>query len=66
MRFEVLGELTQRMCCQTILLRHMTAACAACPLSALQFEMRYDEVDRARAVFERYVEILPTVKAWVR
>jgi crooked neck len=31
-----------------------------------QFELRYDEVERARAVFERYVEILPTVKAWVR
>lgn len=32
----------------------------------LQFEMRYNEVERARAVFERYVEILPSVKAWVR
>lgn len=39
---------------------------AVCALLVLQFEMRYDEVDRARAVFERYVEILPTVKAWVR
>lgn len=28
--------------------------------------MRYNEVDRARAVFDRYVEILPSVKAWVR
>ena len=32
----------------------------------LQFEMRYEEAERARAVFERYVEILPSVKAWVR
>jgi crooked neck len=31
-----------------------------------QFELRYNEVDRARAVFERYVEVLPSVKAWVR
>lgn len=31
-----------------------------------QFELRYNEIERARAVFERYVEILPTVKAWVR
>jgi crooked neck len=28
--------------------------------------LRYNEVDRARAVFERYVEVLPSVKAWVR
>jgi crooked neck len=28
--------------------------------------LRYNEVERARAVFERYVEILPSVKAWVR
>lgn len=35
-------------------------------MAYIKFEMRYDEVDRARAVFERYVEILPTVKAWVR
>ena len=35
-------------------------------LSSPQFEMRYNEVDRARAVFERYVEVLPSVKAWVR
>jgi hypothetical protein len=32
----------------------------------VQFELRYNEVDRARAVFERYVEVLPSVKAWVR
>jgi hypothetical protein len=31
-----------------------------------QFELRYEETERARAVFERYVEILPSVKAWVR
>ncbi len=28
----------------------------------MQFELRYNEVDRARAIFERYVQILPTVK----
>lgn len=28
--------------------------------------MRYNEVERARAVYERYVDILPSVKAWVR
>jgi len=39
------------------------AALAAGPQ---QFELRYNEIERARAVFERYVEILPTVKAWVR
>ena len=32
----------------------------------LQFEERYNEIDNARSVFERYVEILPSVKAWVR
>ena len=31
-----------------------------------QFELRYNELDKARGVFERYVEILPSVKAWVR
>lgn len=31
-----------------------------------QFEMRYEEVDRARAIYERYVQILPGVKSWVR
>lgn len=36
------------------------------PADCLQFEMRYNEIERARAVFERYVDILPTVKAWVR
>jgi hypothetical protein len=41
---------------------HLTCVCWL----LVQFELRYDEVDRARAVFERYVEILPTVKAWVR
>lgn len=28
----------------------------------MQFELRYNEVDRARGIFERYVQILPTVK----
>lgn len=32
----------------------------------MQFELRYNEVERARAVYERYVDILPSVKAWVR
>lgn len=29
-------------------------------------ELRYNEVVRARGIFERYVQCLPTVKAWVR
>ena len=29
-------------------------------------ELRYTEVERARGIFERYVQCLPTVKAWVR
>jgi hypothetical protein len=29
-------------------------------------ELRYGEVDRARAIFERYVKCVPSVKAWVR
>ena len=29
-------------------------------------EVRYHELDRARNIFERYVQCLPTVKAWVR
>jgi hypothetical protein len=39
---------------------------SAVPGCHTQFELRYNEVDRARAVFERYVEVLPSVKAWVR
>ena len=31
-----------------------------------QMELRYNEVERARTIFERYVRCLPTVKAWVR
>ena len=31
-----------------------------------QMEMRYNEADRARAIYERYVRCLPDVKAWVR
>ena len=29
-------------------------------------ELRYKEAERARAIFERYVRCLPSVKAWVR
>ena len=29
-------------------------------------EMRYNEIDRARAIYERYVRCIPDVKAWVR
>ena len=29
-------------------------------------ELRYNEVERARTIYERYVECIPTVKAWVR
>ena len=31
-----------------------------------QMELRYNEVDRARGIFERYVQCIPSVKAWVR
>ena len=29
-------------------------------------ELRYEEVDRARQIFERYVVCHPTVEAWVK
>lgn len=29
-------------------------------------ELRYNEVERARTIYERYVQCIPTVKAWVR
>lgn len=29
-------------------------------------ELRYSEVDRARSIYERYIQCIPTVKAWVR
>lgn len=32
----------------------------------LQMELRYNEVDRAREIFELYVRCHPDVKAWVR
>ena len=32
------------------------------PDSCLQFELRYEEVARARLVFEKYTQILPSVK----
>ena len=31
-----------------------------------QMELRYNEADRARQIFERYVKCIPSVKAWVR
>ena len=31
-----------------------------------QMELRYNEVERARMIYERYVQCIPTVKAWVR
>ncbi len=34
--------------------------------AASQMELRYNEVERARAIYERYVKCLPSVKAWVR
>ena len=34
--------------------------------SSVQMELRYNEVQRARSIYERYVQCLPTVKAWVR
>jgi hypothetical protein len=54
--------------CRSLRCCLLSACLPACPprLPRLQFEMRYDEVELARAVFERYVEILPSVKAWVR
>ena len=35
-------------------------------LHALQMELRYNEIDRARNIYERYVQCIPSVKAWVR
>ncbi|KAL3695282.1 hypothetical protein R1sor_009358 [Riccia sorocarpa] len=32
----------------------------------MEFELKYNETDRARAIFERYVQCHSTVKAWVR
>lgn len=29
-------------------------------------ELRYNEVERARGIYERYVRCLPEVKSWVR
>lgn len=29
-------------------------------------ELRYNEIDRARNIYERYVQCIPSVKAWVR
>lgn len=35
-------------------------------MAYVRFELRYNEVECARAIFDRYVDILPTVTAWVR
>ena len=32
----------------------------------VKFELRYNEVGRARAIYERYCACLPAVKSWVR
>lgn len=32
----------------------------------MQMELRYHETERARRIYERYVQCIPTVKAWVR
>ena len=32
----------------------------------VQMELRYNEIDRARNIYERYVQCIPSVKAWVR
>lgn len=32
----------------------------------MQMELRYNEVERARGIYERYVRCLPEVKSWVR
>ena len=32
----------------------------------LQMELRYNEIERARNIYERYVQCIPSVKAWVR
>lgn len=34
--------------------------------ACVQMELRYQEVSRARGIYERYVQVIPTVKAWVR
>ena len=34
--------------------------------SFLQMELRYNEVERARRIYERYMQCIPSVKAWVR
>ncbi|MCE2055412.1 NineTeen Complex (NTC) component, partial [Datura stramonium] len=31
----------------------------------MKFELRYNEVERARAIFERFVQCLPKVSAWI-
>ena len=32
----------------------------------MQMELRYNEVERARGIYERYIRCLPEVKSWVR
>ena len=41
-------------------------ACGDCYLLDMQMELRYNEIDRARNIYERYVQCIPSVKAWVR
>lgn len=41
---------------------HLTLACLLAALN-IQFELRYEEVERARAVFERYVEVSTALPA---
>ncbi|KAL0341524.1 UNVERIFIED_CONTAM: Crooked neck-like protein 1 [Sesamum calycinum] len=35
-------------------------------LSYIKFELRYNEVERARSIFERFVDCHPKVSAWIR
>lgn len=38
----------------------------SCELWIGQMELRYNEAERARGIYERYLRCLPTIKAWVR
>ena len=56
-------------CCRAAagMLHSSTHAVArSCSHPCLQMELRYNEVDKARNIYERYVRCLPTVKAWAR
>ena len=52
----------QLACCTSAQLLSLDS----CSYPCLQMELRYNEVDKARNIYERYVRCLPTVKAWVR